>query len=130
MVLPTFLPYFFYVPFLVNSTCKVPFKKKKIPCPFSILDKNTILCKKKSSFLYIFHNVSFSFLYNFKGDTSNILGPLIFAAGRGQCIATCMCNTLRILVSISTHLFVQLSFLIRDIRASDKGHMPPILEIF
>ena len=25
---------------------------------------------------------------------------------------------------------VQLSFLIRDIRASDKGHMPPILEIF
>jgi hypothetical protein len=31
-----------------------------------------------------------------QGDTSNILGPLIFAAGRGQCIA--MCNTLRILV--------------------------------
>ena len=28
--------------------------------------------------------------------TSNILGPLIFAAGRGQCIA--MCNTRRILV--------------------------------
>ena len=38
MVLPTYLPYFFYVPFLVNSTCKVPFKKK-IPCPFSVLDK-------------------------------------------------------------------------------------------
>ena len=31
-----------------------------------------------------------------QGDTSNILGPLIFVAGRGQCIA--MCNTLRILV--------------------------------
>jgi hypothetical protein len=29
-------------------------------------------------------------------DASNILGPLIFAAGRGQCIV--MCNTLRILV--------------------------------
>jgi hypothetical protein len=31
-----------------------------------------------------------------QGDTSNILGPLIFAASRGQCIA--MCNTLRIFV--------------------------------
>ena len=29
MVLPTYLPYFFYVPFLVNSTHKVLFKKKK-----------------------------------------------------------------------------------------------------
>ena len=35
-------------------------------------------------------------------DASNILGPLIFAAGRGQCIA--MCNTLRILVCLSNHL--------------------------
>jgi hypothetical protein len=33
-----------------------------------------------------------------QGDTSNILGPLIFAASRGQCIA--MCNTVRILVKI------------------------------
>ena len=41
MVLPTYLPYFFYVPFLVNSTCKVPFKIF-LPCPFSVLD-NTII---------------------------------------------------------------------------------------
>jgi hypothetical protein len=41
MVLPAYLPYFFYVPFLVNSTCKVLFKKK-IPCPFSVLDKTLI----------------------------------------------------------------------------------------
>jgi hypothetical protein len=43
MVLPTYLPYFFYVPFLVNSTHKVPFKKKNIPCPFSVLDKTLYL---------------------------------------------------------------------------------------
>ena len=42
MVLPTYLPYFFYVPFLVNSTCKVPFKKN-LPCPFSVLDKTLVM---------------------------------------------------------------------------------------
>ena len=42
MVLPTYLPYFFYVPFLVNSTCKVPFKKF-LPCPFSVLDKTLVM---------------------------------------------------------------------------------------
>ena len=34
MVLPTYLPYFFYVPFLVNSTHKVSFLKKIYHAPF------------------------------------------------------------------------------------------------
>ena len=39
-------------------------------------------------------------ILSLQGDTSNIVGSLIFAAGREQCIA--MCNTLRILVFNST----------------------------
>ena len=50
-------------------------------------------------------------ILSLQGDTSNILGPLIFAAGRGQYIA--MCNTLRILVFNST---VSYAYNDRDIR--------------
>jgi hypothetical protein len=43
MVLPTYLPYFFYVPFFGKFYVQSALLKKKIPCPFSVLDKNTIV---------------------------------------------------------------------------------------
>jgi hypothetical protein len=40
MVLPTSLPHFYYVPFLVNSTCKVPSR----PAHVKIEDKMVQVC--------------------------------------------------------------------------------------
>jgi hypothetical protein len=57
-----------------------------------------------------------------QGDTYNILGPLIFAAGRGQCIA--MCNTLRILVFIyyRKHPNTSLLLFVIDFTILDRFH--------
>jgi hypothetical protein len=86
MVLPTYLLYFFYVPFLVNSTCKLSFKKK-IPCPFSVLDK-TLKCTINKVILHSMYHIPgyFTFkcsiyqvnLHMFVSDLRQICGFLRF----------------------------------------------------